>query len=71
MTDKARQQRNREVAAEIRELSDDDLEREWLTTGEALSLLQGLRALLWRERNRRKRAAKSIPPGEPASRGET
>jgi len=33
--------------------------------------MQSHRALLWRERNRRKRAAKSIPPAEPASRGES
>jgi hypothetical protein len=58
MTDKARQQRNRELAAEIRELSGDELDREWLTTGEALSLLQGIRALLWRERRRRERERK-------------
>lgn len=70
MTDRNRQKFNRELAVALRALSDVDLERVWKSAEARLREMQSQRAVVWREYNRRKRAAKSIPPAEPALRGE-
>lgn len=70
MTDEARQHRNRKFAEFLRGLPDAYLRGEHDELDRHIRLLQGRRALLSREIKRRKRAKKSIPPAEPASRGE-
>ena len=62
MTDRARQQRNRKLAEFVRGLPDSYLQGEHDELDRHIKLLQGRRALLWREIKRRKREARSIPP---------
>lgn len=67
MTANARQQRNRKLSQFLRGLPDAYLQGEHDELERHIRLLQGRRALLGREIKRRKRAAKFIPPAEPAS----